>query len=334
MPRCQTPGHVRLRHGLGGPGGEDVAQAAGARGDAPWAGGALGRARDGDDLLRRRPDGHGRLPDLAGRRASGDPLARGGDRRRPVLRDRAAGRALPRASRLARPRPADARQDCAWTSTQRIEPLAPAGLAAFRRGDLLSRLVSDVDALQNLFLRGLGPPLVALASGAVLVGVSAGILPAAGLALAVGLVAGAAGAPLLAGRLGHGSTSPRAAARGELTAELVEILRGAPELAVYGREQDAIDRLRHADRRLARLARRDAIVAGIGESATTVVSGLTLVAVLAARRRRAPGRAALARPRRRARAAHAGRVRGDGDRSCRPPRSSARRSRPASGCSS
>ena len=36
----------------------------------------------------------------------------------------------------------------------RIEPLAPAGLASFRRGDLLSRMVADVDALQDLYLRG------------------------------------------------------------------------------------------------------------------------------------------------------------------------------------
>ena len=50
---------------------------------------------------------------------------------------------------------------------ERIEPLAPAELRGDRRGDLLSRLVADVDSLQNLHLRGIGPPLVALAAGAV-----------------------------------------------------------------------------------------------------------------------------------------------------------------------
>src|SRR5262245_6981773 len=48
------------------------------------------------------------------------------------------------------------------TVYERIEPLAPAELDAFRRGDLLSRMVDDVDALQGLYLRGLGPPLIAL----------------------------------------------------------------------------------------------------------------------------------------------------------------------------
>ena len=52
---------------------------------------------------------------------------------------------------------------------RRLERIAPAGLHAFRSGDLLARLVSDVDATQELFLRGVGPPLAAavVAAGAV-----------------------------------------------------------------------------------------------------------------------------------------------------------------------
>ena len=59
---------------------------------------------------------------------------------------------------------------------RRIEPLAPAQLDGYRKGDLLSRMVADVDGLQNLYLRGLGPPLVALLAGAVSVGVAAAFL--------------------------------------------------------------------------------------------------------------------------------------------------------------
>ena len=39
---------------------------------------------------------------------------------------------------------------------ERIEPLAPAQLEGFRRGDLLARMIGDVDALQGLYVRGLG----------------------------------------------------------------------------------------------------------------------------------------------------------------------------------
>ena len=163
---------------------------------------------------------------------------------------------------------------------ERIEPLAPAELAAFRRGDLLTRLVADVDALQNLTLRALSPAVVALLVGLGCVLVCALVLPLAAVVLAVGLALAGIVVPLLAawrGRVG----SRQAAARGELTAELVELLRGAPELVAYGREDDVIARVREADRELVRLGRRDAVVAGLADGAFVLVAGLTATAVLA-----------------------------------------------------
>jgi len=164
---------------------------------------------------------------------------------------------------------------------ERIEPLAPGELEQYRRGDLVSRMVGDVDALQGLYLRGLGPPLVAVVTGAVAVGVAAAILPAAAAALALGLLAGGVGVPIVAGLLGRTSGRRRAAAQGHLAAELVELLRGAQELVVYGREEETLDRFREADRKLARLARSDALAAGVADGLGILVAGVTTVAVLA-----------------------------------------------------
>src|SRR5947209_6843384 len=71
----------------------------------------------------------------------------------------------------------------------RVEPLAPAQLDCYRKGDLLARMVADVDGLQDLYLRALGPPLVALLTAALAVGVTAAVLPAAGVILGLGLLA-------------------------------------------------------------------------------------------------------------------------------------------------
>jgi thiol reductant ABC exporter CydC subunit len=164
---------------------------------------------------------------------------------------------------------------------ERIEPLAPAELDAFRRGDLVSRLVADVDALQGLHLRALGPSLVALVvAGACVVAVAL-VLPAAALVLAVGLAVAGIGVPALSGRLALRAGRRQATARGELTAELVELLRGAQELAAYGREEDALARVRAADRELVRLGRRDALVAGLAEALSVLAAGLTTAGVLA-----------------------------------------------------
>ena len=98
-------------------------------------------------------------------------------------------------------------------------------------------MVGDVDALQSLYLRGLGPPLVALGAGTVAVGVAAAILPLAAAVLAAGLVVGGVAVPVVAGLLGREAGGRRATAQGHLGAELVELLRGAPELVVYGSGQ-------------------------------------------------------------------------------------------------
>jgi ATP-binding cassette, subfamily C, bacterial CydC len=164
---------------------------------------------------------------------------------------------------------------------ERIEPLAPAELEPFRRGDLLARMVEDVDAIQGLTLRGVEPPLVALSSGAACVVAAAWILPSAGVVLAVGLLLGGVAVPALSGWLARSTGHRERGARAELTAELVELLRGGPELVAFGCEDRVSERVRSAERELDRLRRRDAFVAGLGEALSLIVSGLTLVGVTA-----------------------------------------------------
>ena len=91
--------------------------------------------------------------------------------------------------------------------------------------------------------------------------------------LAVGLILGGLAVPLVAGRLGRAAGTRQAAARGKLTAELVEFLRAAPELAVYGAEERMLERVADADRELDRLARRDAIVGGLGDGLSSSLPG-------------------------------------------------------------
>jgi thiol reductant ABC exporter CydC subunit len=164
---------------------------------------------------------------------------------------------------------------------ERVEPLAPAQLEGYRRGDLLSRMVADVDSLQNLHLRGVGPPLVALVAGAVSVAVTAAFLPAAALVLAAGLLTAGIAVPAVAGSLDRQAGGLEAAARGALTAELVETVRGASELAVYGAERERLGSLRAADRGLVQLARKAALVDGAGDGLRLLVTGLTVAGVLA-----------------------------------------------------
>ncbi len=164
---------------------------------------------------------------------------------------------------------------------ERLEPLAPVQLAPYRDGDLLARMAADVDALQDLHLRGVGPPLVALAAGALTVAVAAAVLPAAGLVLAGGLVAAAVLAPAVTVGTASRATRRQAAARGEAAAELVELLTAAPELVATGAGDAALARLQRADRALTRRVRRAAFAGGAGDAVGLLVTGATVAGVLA-----------------------------------------------------
>ena len=215
---------------------------------------------------------------------AGDPVARGDDRRGAVLRARPAGRALPRAARLARPRAARARPACGRGSTSGSSRSRRRSSTAYRDGDLLSRMVADVDALQNLYLRGLGPPLVALLAGAVSVGVAAAFLPAAGLVLAAGLLVGGVAVPRSRPR-GSGAAGRRQAARARRAdgrADRADSRRaGARRVRLRARGARPGPRTRIA--RSSRSARRDALAAGAGD-------GVGAAGDRADRRRRARGR--------------------------------------------
>ncbi len=163
---------------------------------------------------------------------------------------------------------------------ERLEPLAPAELDAYRKGDLLGRMVGDVEALQSLYLRGLGPPVVCLVVAAAAVGVSAAILPQAAVVLACGLLAGATVVPLVGWRLGQAAAGA-AAAKGSLSAELLEVLGGAPELVMCSAEAAAMARLGEVDRAVVRLSRREGLAAGVTEGLGIAITGATVAGVLA-----------------------------------------------------
>jgi ATP-binding cassette subfamily C protein CydC len=146
----------------------------------------------------------------------------------------------------------------------------------FRAGDLVTRLVSDTDATQDLLVRGLTPPLAALVTGAGVVAVSTALLAPGGLLLAAGLVLGGVAVPLGAAAAGRGPGRRRATARAALSTALVDTLHGAPDLVAYGAMPAALARVTAADAELTRVERRDASLLGLGAGASALLAGLTL----------------------------------------------------------
>ncbi|MFF3419593.1 thiol reductant ABC exporter subunit CydD [Streptomyces sp. NPDC002698] len=161
---------------------------------------------------------------------------------------------------------------------RRLERLAPAGLRTTRRGDLLSRLVADVDALQDYWLRWLLPAGAAVLVSAASVGFTAWLLPEAGAVLAVGLLAAGAGVPLVTGAVARRAERRLAPARGALATQVADLLTGAAELTVAGALPARTAEARQADGVLTRIASRSATATALGDGLTALVSGLTVAA--------------------------------------------------------
>ncbi|MFC5633895.1 thiol reductant ABC exporter subunit CydD [Streptomyces bullii] len=161
---------------------------------------------------------------------------------------------------------------------RRLERLAPAGLRHARRGDLLSRLVADVDALQDYWLRWLLPAGAAVVVSAVSVGFTAWLLPEAGAVLAVGLLVAGAGVPLVTGAVARRAERRLAPARGQLATRVTDLLTGTAELTVAGALPARADAARRADGTLTRIASRAATATALGDGLTALISGLTVTA--------------------------------------------------------
>jgi thiol reductant ABC exporter CydC subunit len=162
----------------------------------------------------------------------------------------------------------------------RLAVVAPAGVPAYRRGDLLERLVRDVDATQDLPLRVIVP----YASGALVALVSVllafAILPVAGVVLAVSLLLAATVVPAITSRSAADAERATAPERGGLNGDVLTLLDGVADLTVSGASQAWLDRLAADDARIGELAGRSARAAGVASGLGVLLSGGAVVAML------------------------------------------------------
>ncbi|HLU54813.1 MAG TPA: thiol reductant ABC exporter subunit CydD [Pseudonocardia sp.] len=159
--------------------------------------------------------------------------------------------------------------------------LGPAVTARQRRGELLSRLIGDVDAQQDLLVRVVVPAAAAACVGlGTVVGFTL-LHPGAGLVVALGLALAGVGAPAATAWAVHRSERCTAAARGDVVARAVELLDAAPDLIVFGAAQRYRAGLAAADARLTALLRRAATARGLGSGVAELAIGATAVVALA-----------------------------------------------------
>lgn len=135
-------------------------------------------------------------------------------------------------------------------------PLAPLGLGRHRVGDLLARLLADIENVDGLLVRAIGPLLAFAGLGLVAVAVAAMALPAAGALLAAVLLLLSLAIPVAISSHADRIERRRAQARAQLRTSVLEGLEGATDLAALDASADWIARIDGASGEVARCERQ------------------------------------------------------------------------------
>jgi len=154
---------------------------------------------------------------------------------------------------------------------EKLEPLAPARLMDFRAGDLLSRIIGDVETLENFYVRVVSPPLTALLVGlftAIFLGSFSPLLAPVYLAffLALGLIL-----PILAQVTSRRPAVDTISLRADLHIRLVDGIQGMADLLAYGRADERLNQISANGRDYGDAQRRMARVTGFHSGLTTLL---------------------------------------------------------------
>jgi ATP-binding cassette subfamily C protein CydC len=162
----------------------------------------------------------------------------------------------------------------------RLVPLAPLGLAGERSGDVLARLVADVDRLSDFYPRLLAPASVALMASMVMALVLGAIAPWAGGALLLLLASAGVAVPLIgqwAGAVPGREIVTREAA---LRADMVDLVQGMADLLTYGAAPAMAARIADANEGLVARQGRMRAISGFAAAASGLLANAALAAML------------------------------------------------------
>jgi ATP-binding cassette subfamily C protein CydC len=163
---------------------------------------------------------------------------------------------------------------------RKLEPLAPAGLEAYRSGDLLSRIRADIDTLDNVYLRLLVPAAVALLATLVFTAILSWYLPMLALVEGLLLLLAGVGVPWLVNRLGNTAGRQKAELTAQLRAALVNDVQGMGELLMYDAAARHAAHIQALSQHLAQRQRTLSGLSGVSQGALGLCANLAMWATI------------------------------------------------------
>lgn len=170
-----------------------------------------------------------------------------------------------------------------WTPRSRIDAESAGAQddpTRLRRGDLLTRIVDDIDGLGAVVVRAVVPIAVAVVLSVAAVAVLAVVSVSAAVILALALAVAGIFAPWLSARAAREAELAVRADRAEFTAAAMTVLDHAPELRVAGRLDPALGTAAAASRRAVQAEDRAAAHSAWAAAATPISIGVSVLGAL------------------------------------------------------
>jgi thiol reductant ABC exporter CydC subunit len=161
-----------------------------------------------------------------------------------------------------------------------IEPLAPARLMSYRSGDLLSRVVGDIETLQNFFIRIIAPPVVAALIALLMFIFLYGYAPALAWIVLLFMILAGVVVPAIVQSISRSAGRRMVAVRSELSGQLIDGIQGSADLIAFGQEHAHQERVSALSRELIDLQKRMASLTALHNALGSLLSNLAMWAVL------------------------------------------------------
>ena len=166
------------------------------------------------------------------------------------------------------------------TTFSKLLPLSPAGLARYRQGELLNRVVADVDTLDHLYLRVISPLVGALV---VIVVVTLGLcLLDVHIALVLGgiMLATLFILPPLFYRAGKPTGEKLTRLRGEYRQQLTGWLQGQAELTIFGASRRYRAQMENTELNWHEAQRKQSELTALSQALMLLIGGGAVMAML------------------------------------------------------
>tara|TARA_R110000868_G_scaffold380784_1_gene646846 strand:- start:21094 stop:22743 length:1650 start_codon:yes stop_codon:yes gene_type:complete len=163
---------------------------------------------------------------------------------------------------------------------QRIEPIAPACLWRYRSSDLLNRLTSDVNSLDNLYLRILSPMLAAIFISLLMLFFFHFFSSFIAVFVFIMLLATAFAAPYISQRVARSTGEQLRHQTNALRSHIIDDVQNLTEILLFNLQQDITQQLANMNANMLALQLRMAHIKGLGMAAITLLTGTTFMVAL------------------------------------------------------